>query len=198
MKFSFAITSIVGPLSVSFSFTEGRIGREKPNIGQSNMVITHRDLNSGESPETRPATEGCPLLQQMQQPQESIPGLPSMAVQKEFVKALAEIKWDDVKKDLKEMFTDSKDFWPADYGTYATLFVRLAWHSTGSYRKSDGRGGADGGGQRYVWCSSFVYFPGAYLRNFLTGRLSLSTDLNQNVRGKTTKILTRPANCSNP
>jgi len=48
---------------------------------------------------------------------------------------------DAVKADLASLMTDSQDWWPADYGTYAGLFVRMAWHSAGTYRTYDGRGG---------------------------------------------------------
>jgi catalase-peroxidase len=54
-----------------------------------------------------------------------------------------------LKKDLYALMTDSKDWWPADYDHYGGLFIRMAWHSAGTYRKGDGRGGASSGAQRF-------------------------------------------------
>jgi len=67
----------------------------------------------------------------------------------EYRRRLATLDLNAVKADIQALLHDSQDFWPADYGNYGPFFVRQAWHCSGSYRTSDGRGGCDGGRQRF-------------------------------------------------
>ena len=67
----------------------------------------------------------------------------------DYASEFAKLDIDAVKADIAATLTDSQDWWPADYGSYTGLFIRLAWHSAGTYRSGDGRGGSDGGQIRF-------------------------------------------------
>ena len=68
----------------------------------------------------------------------------------DYAKEFKTLDLNAVIKDLHALMTDSQEWWPADFGHYGGLFIRLAWHSAGTYRITDGRGGAGAGQQRFA------------------------------------------------
>ena len=78
-----------------------------------------------------------------------------MGGEHDYAAAFASLDFAALKKDLAVLMTDSQDWWPADFGHYGGLFVRMAWHSAGTYRIGDGRGGAGNGSQRFAPLNSW-------------------------------------------
>ncbi|MCO6484236.1 MAG: catalase/peroxidase HPI [Saprospiraceae bacterium] len=73
----------------------------------------------------------------------------------DYAKAFKSLDYPALKADLHKLMTDSQDWWPADYGHYGGLFIRMAWHSAGTYRTADGRGGGGTGNQRFAPVNSW-------------------------------------------
>ena len=73
----------------------------------------------------------------------------------DYAKAFKSLDFQALKQDLTALMTDSQDWWPADFGHYGPLFIRMAWHSAGTYRTADGRGGGESGTQRFAPLNSW-------------------------------------------
>jgi catalase-peroxidase len=73
----------------------------------------------------------------------------------DYAKAFQSLDYEALKKDIRAVLTQSQDWWPADFGNYSGLFIRMAWHSAGTYRTGDGRGGSRAGQQRFAPLNSW-------------------------------------------
>ena len=87
--------------------------------------------------------------------QPSHPNADPMGTDFDYAKEFTTLDLDAVKKDIEAVMTTSQEWWPADFGHYGPLFIRMAWHSAGTYRISDGRGGAGAGMQRFAPLNSW-------------------------------------------
>lgn len=93
----------------------------------------------------------------------------------DYAKEFATLDLDALKRDVFEVMTASQDWWPADYGHYGPLFIRMSWHSAGTYRIADGRGGGGAGAQRFAPSTAGRTTRASTRRADCCGRSSRST-----------------------
>ena len=118
----------------------------QPAAEQSDMVRGHGEMFSGAA---RPNDFWWPNSVNLQPLRQNEVKTNPLGDDFDYAKEFATLDLNEVKKDIEEVMTTSQDWWPADYGHYGPFFIRMAWHSAGTYRTFDGRGGAGGGQQRF-------------------------------------------------
>ena len=110
---------------------------------------------SGKAPSGRSNRDWWPNQLNLKVLQPNPPMRDPMGAEFDYAEEFKTLDLDALKKDIEQVMTTSQDWWPADYGHYGPLFIRMAWHSAGTYRIHDGRGGAGAGEQRFAPLNSW-------------------------------------------
>jgi len=122
-------------------------GNDIPGAGK--CPIAHASLGARSNGDWWPNQLNLGILHQ------NPPALNPLGSRFSYAEAFRKLDYHALKRDLHALMTDSQDWWPADYGHYGGLFIRMAWHSAGTYRTGDGRGGAGSGSQRFAPLNSW-------------------------------------------
>ena len=125
----------------------GTAAATPPGFGPPGMG--QHPIRNGEGAQPKTVQDWWPEVVDVSRLRKNELGAGAGQSQAEYAAAFEQLDLDEVKADITAVLSDSKDWWPADFGTYAGLFIRLAWHSAGTYRTGDGRGGSDGGQIRF-------------------------------------------------
>ncbi|MCX7646529.1 MAG: catalase/peroxidase HPI [Rhodobacteraceae bacterium] len=122
-------------------------GNDNPGAGK--CPVAHASLGARSNRDWWPNQLNLGILHQ------NPPALNPLGSSFNYAEAFRKLDYYALKRDLHALMTDSQDWWPADYGHYGGLFIRMAWHSAGTYRTGDGRGGAGSGSQRFAPLNSW-------------------------------------------
>ena len=130
---------------------------EQPDAKSGGKCPVMGDMTAARRPSAGPYTntEWWPNQLNLGVLHQNPPALNPLGEDFDYAAEFAELDLGAVKADIKALMTDSQDWWPADYGHYGPFFIRMAWHSAGTYRVSDGRGGASSGTLRFAPLNSW-------------------------------------------
>jgi catalase-peroxidase len=143
------ILSALLTLGALTSFAQEKVSECPMGHGSKNISGTHGVVKSHSNEDWWPTKLNLQVLRQ------NSPASNPMDANFNYRKAFNSIDYFALKKDIQKVLTESQDWWPADFGNYGGLFIRMAWHSAGTYRTADGRGGSSAGQQRFAPLNSW-------------------------------------------
>ena len=143
------ILSALLTLGLAPSYAQEKVAECPMGHGSKNLSGAHGSTKSHSNEDWWPNKLNLQVLRQ------NSPSSNPMDVNFNYRKAFNSLDYFALKKDIQKILTESQDWWPADFGNYGGLFIRMAWHSAGTYRTGDGRGGSSAGQQRFAPLNSW-------------------------------------------
>ena len=134
---------------VATSFAQEKVAECPMGHGSKNLSGAHGSAKSHSNEDWWPNKLNLQVLRQ------NSPSSNPMDANFNYRKAFNSLDYFALKKDIQKVLTESQDWWPADFGNYGPLFIRMSWHSSGTYRTGDGRGGSSAGQQRFAPLNSW-------------------------------------------